>query len=187
LSLTIGSSERGVVHLRWAKEGVDDWNKAISLIGDASPRRSTSSLGETAVSKIDFGTCDSCARQFQYELLHNGFGDTAYAYCDRCGRTALLSCWYRDIPPAAHLKVHGPVNVEAELLLAPCECGGAFRATASPRCPNCYVALSAEAATSFIEANAPGTIEGWRWQRSWQGLYCVVIDNRRATDPWRIA
>src|ERR1700720_1205354 len=121
---------------------------------------------------IDTGNCESCASHFQYELLHNGFGDTAYAYCERCGRTALLSCWYSNIPPEAHLKVHGPVNIEAESLLAPCECGGAFRAAGSPRCPKCHVALSAEASMSFIEANAPGTVKGWRWQRSWQGLYC---------------
>jgi hypothetical protein len=27
---------------------------------------------------------------FSYQLIHNGFSDTAFAYCDRCGRTALL-------------------------------------------------------------------------------------------------
>jgi hypothetical protein len=41
--LTIGSSDHGA-HLRWAKEGIDDWDKSASLAGNASPRRSTSSL-----------------------------------------------------------------------------------------------------------------------------------------------
>jgi hypothetical protein len=31
--------------LRWAKEGVDDLDKSVSFIANATPRRSTSSLG----------------------------------------------------------------------------------------------------------------------------------------------
>src|SRR5882672_8590582 len=42
-SVTIGSSDRGC-RLRWAKEGIDDWDKASSF-DLAHPRRSTSSLG----------------------------------------------------------------------------------------------------------------------------------------------
>jgi hypothetical protein len=41
--LTIGSSDRGS-RLRWAKEGIDDWDKSVSFCVDATPRRSTSSL-----------------------------------------------------------------------------------------------------------------------------------------------
>jgi hypothetical protein len=41
--LTIGSSDHGA-HLRWANEGVDDLDKSASLNGNATPRRSTSSL-----------------------------------------------------------------------------------------------------------------------------------------------
>ena len=41
--LTIGWSYRGS-HLRWAKEGVDDWDKSASFAGNATPRRSSSSL-----------------------------------------------------------------------------------------------------------------------------------------------
>jgi len=33
------------LRLRWAKEGVDDWDKAVSFCRRATPRRSTSSLG----------------------------------------------------------------------------------------------------------------------------------------------
>jgi len=42
--LTIGSSDRGS-RLRWAKEGVDDWDKVRSFDAGEAPRRSTSSLG----------------------------------------------------------------------------------------------------------------------------------------------
>ena len=98
------------------------------------------------MAKTDLGACESCDRTFAYQLVHNGFNDSAFAYCDRCGREASLSCWYSNIPPAAHLKVHGPVNPEAEALLMPCQCGGAFRANASPRCPYCNTELSPEVA-----------------------------------------
>jgi uncharacterized protein YuzE len=42
-ALTIGSSDRGS-RLRWAKEGVDDWDKVPSFDAGRAPRRSTSSL-----------------------------------------------------------------------------------------------------------------------------------------------
>ena len=137
------------------------------------------------MAKTDVGTCDSCAGQFQYQLLHNGFGDTTFAYCDSCGRTALMSAWYPHVPPEAQLKIHGAVNIEAESLLAHCECGGEFHALASPRCPKCHAKLSAEAATAYIEANALGTAKGWRWQHSWQGLYCIVVEGRSIENPWQ--
>ncbi len=70
------------------------------------------------------GNCDSCEREFRYELIHNGFNDSAFSYCERCGRTALLSGWCKSIPPAARLKLHGPLNGETEALLADCACGG---------------------------------------------------------------
>ncbi|MGH9725536.1 MAG: hypothetical protein ACRD41_10765, partial [Candidatus Acidiferrales bacterium] len=85
------------------------------------------------MAKMDIGTCESCGRTFSYQLIHNGFNDSAFAYCERCGCEASLSCWYKDIPPGARLKVHGPVNPEAEAFLQQCGCGGIFRANASPR------------------------------------------------------
>jgi hypothetical protein len=51
-NLTTGWSERGS-HLRWAKEGVDDWDKTASFDTGASPRRSTSSLG-TAIMRLGY-------------------------------------------------------------------------------------------------------------------------------------
>jgi hypothetical protein len=131
------------------------------------------------------GICESCRQSFHYSLVHNGFGDTAYAYCDRCGTTALVSGWDKGVPPAANLKVHGPINPEAEALLMPCECGGAFRSDASPRCPHCVRPLSAEVATAYIEDNAPGTAIGWRWQRSWRGLYAMVVEGKSTKGNWR--
>jgi hypothetical protein len=29
---------------------------------------------------------------------------------------------------------------------------------------------------TYIEANAPGAAKGWKWQGSWSGLYCLIVD-----------
>jgi hypothetical protein len=134
----------------------------------------------------DFGTCDACAQQFSYDLVHNGFNDSAYAYCDRCGCTALISAWTAH-PPDAPIKFQRAITEDVEPFLLGCSCGGHFRANGAPRCPSCKAALSADAAASYIEANALGTQKGWRWQRDWSGLYCIIVDHRIAKDPWRPA
>lgn len=134
----------------------------------------------------DLGECESCHRTFEYQLLHNGFGDTAYAYCDRCGMIALLN-FYSQRPAGAPLRVHGPIDRETERWLESCSCGGSFRRDASPRCPHCTAPLSAELATRYIEKNAPGTRKGWRWQRSWLGLYAIAVEGRMVSDNWREA
>lgn len=136
-------------------------------------------------SDLDQGNCEHCSAKFGYALLHNGFNDSAFAYCNSCGRTAILSAWFDGIPKEADFKAHGPISVESEAWLTPCECGGAFRAAALPRCPRCNSELSAQAARSWIEANAPGTAKGWRWQDTWSGLYAIVIERRFMKDNWR--
>lgn len=128
--------------------------------------------------------CERCHAQFEYYLVHNGFNDSAYAYCDTCGRTALLSGWAGNIPAGVDLRIHQPITAEVEDHLAPCACGGRFRAQAVPRCPHCRHPLSATSLTKQIESNAPGTKAGWRWQQSWSGMYAIVIENRLTQDHW---
>jgi hypothetical protein len=133
------------------------------------------------------GACDNCARTFNYVLIHNGFNDSAYAYCDDCGVTALFSWASRKIPDGVEAGSPGPITPAVEELAAACACGGRFRAGAAPRCPDCRCVLSSEKAAEYIERNAPGWAKGWRWQRNWRGLYAVVIDERLVEDPWREA
>lgn len=131
-----------------------------------------------------YGACPS-GHRFPYMLVHNGFSDTAYAYCDSCGLTTLVGGWDDTRrPTAAPLRIQGPIQVETEPWLEPCACGGHFTASAEPRCPECRVTLPAEAASTFIEKNAPGTKKGWQWQRSWHGTYCVVIAGRLVQNNW---
>jgi hypothetical protein len=66
--------------------------------------------------------CQSCGTKFS---VHEGSGMAAMPFhCDRCGNE-----WWWEFGP------DGPMGEEADP--PPCECGGAFRADASPRCPNC--------------------------------------------------
>jgi hypothetical protein len=73
---------------------------------------------------------------------------------------------------------------EAARWLRPCTCGGKFSSSASPRCPDCLAVLSPADATSWIEADAPGTAKGWHWQRNWVGIYAIIVNGKVEWDPW---
>jgi hypothetical protein len=136
------------------------------------------------MSRIDgHGECESCGRSFPYQMVHNGFNDSAYAYCSECGQTALLDGW--QIPKGLEIGIHGSVSVGDEWKLQPCPCGGRFMASASPRCPHCRQALSPLSAARWIEGNAPAAKAGWRWQGSWHGLYAIVISDRVVHNNWQ--
>jgi len=105
--------------------------------------------------------------------------ESVYAYCDSCGRPAILSEWDKRLPRPTNCPGQQEICAAMEAYLLPCECGGSFKKGATPRCLHCKRALSAEVATSYIEANAPGAKNGWRWQRDWSDMYCIVIENNR--------
>ena len=129
-------------------------------------------------------TCEHCGKSFGYQLIHNGFNESLYAYCDTCGMTALLDGM--EIPKSITTIIQqGIITPEIEQNIMPCTCGGRFTHNASPRCPKCLKPLSAEKATKWIESNAPGTGKGWRWQRNWIGLYCILIENRIIENNWK--
>lgn len=131
------------------------------------------------------GKCVKCSGEFNYCLLHNGFNDSAYAYCDRCGKTAVLSGWYDRIPEGANLKLHQKITPDVEPFLKPCDCGGSFTHDAGPRCPHCRSELSVTGSREFIEKNALGSAGGWKWQDSWEGLYCIAIQGNDVLNNWK--
>jgi len=138
------------------------------------------------MTKLISGLCEHCNKTFSYQLYHCGFGDCSYAYCDKCGMTAVLSSWSKhklkipsDGPPQQE------IFVELEQYLEPCACGGVFRKGASPRCPNCKKPLSAMVATRYIETNAAGSKKGWRWQGNWHQTHCIVIEKREVHDNFK--
>jgi len=134
--------------------------------------------------KHEIGKCDQCSKSFGYYLIHNGFNDSSYAYCDSCGMTALLNLY--QIPKIGiKLEPYQAIASEIEPFLQDCSCGGNFRSGEAPRCPHCHCSLSATEATLFIEAHAEGTKKGWRWQRNWTGLYCAIIEDKYVRDVWK--
>ena len=125
------------------------------------------------------GQCENCGAHFTWYLIHNGFNDSCHAYCSDCGITAILSLYSSQLR-SSRLAGRGEIAPELESLLKPCTCGGQFVAGSKPRCPQCKTELSAEGAATYIEAASPGATTGWRWQRTWNGiwaLYCIVINN----------
>jgi hypothetical protein len=108
------------------------------------------------------GRCQACEAAFEARLIHNGFNDSAYAYCAQCGTLALCSLWKW---PASLPRVdQGPLASEQTDHLRPCSCGGRYTPTAGPRCPKCRAELDAEAA--------------------WHGLYALMIGGSAENDPW---
>jgi hypothetical protein len=170
--------------LRLWSAGIDNFYKS-ALLGSLTVPFNCISLTESTMAQLSIGICETCHKHFEYSIYHCGFGDCAYAYCDRCGRCSLLSVWFQGIPPGTSLKVHGPIEKRIEPKLLPCPCGGAFRAEAPPRCSNGSHALDAALASGYIEQNAPGTLKGWRWQRNWSGVYCIDVEGRAVRDNWR--
>jgi hypothetical protein len=142
--------------------------------------------------KLHAGECEHCSGTYRYSLWHSGFGETSYAYCDTCGQ--LATCATARFFPAMtppHSPTYQVIEEEWESLLAPCSCGGSFRQNASPRCVFCQKNLSAEHAAGHIERNSLGASKGWRWQRNWNGIYCIVMEDpkmpgalRQMIDPF---
>jgi len=127
--------------------------------------------------------CDHCGGTFQYQITHNGFNDSAYAYCDSCSLTVLLSGWTQTAKRVA-LRIHQRITPDLIMLLKPCRCGGAFRSSADPKCPTCATGLSPVTVTSYVERNARGTERGWHWQQSWSGIYSIVLNEIFVEDWW---
>src|ERR1700758_3033280 len=79
------------------------------------------------------GRGEHCDRSFDYYLVYSGFGDCLYAYCDRCGMTAIPSHWNIRFPKSrtSHLP-YEEIPREMESLLGPCPCGGSFSSEKAP-------------------------------------------------------
>ena len=140
--------------------------------------------------KKEIGYCNKCGFKFSYELIHNGFNETAYAYCDSCGKTLFLEEHYKQIPQTCLLffKIkdrYEKINRDIEQFLEKCECGGKFARSTKPRCPHCKEVLSTKNATEFIFKNSkPGSINSG-WRISWNSLYAIIINNKKVYNKWK--
>jgi hypothetical protein len=66
--------------------------------------------------KHETGHCEHCKKAFGYYLIHNGFNESSYAYCDSCGTTLLLDGWRT--PKRVQMLLHQNISPEIEALLA---------------------------------------------------------------------
>jgi hypothetical protein len=130
------------------------------------------------------GTCKHCGLIFELKLIHNGFNYSSYAYCDTCGTTAVLSGWDKRWPQGVEF-IQAEIPVEMETHLSPCACGGKFTKGSAPRCRHCRQPIDPIDAAAYIEEHLQGARTGWRWQRNWHGLYCVILEGRRVEDNFR--
>ncbi len=125
------------------------------------------------------GWCHQCGCEFPFEVIHCGFNEASYAYCEDCGTVALLAAGYKE---KRGIPRHRGIEAEGEPQLSACPCSGRFAAGASPRCPHCRGALDATQASEYIEAAIRPVAAGWNWQRNWEGLYCMIVDRRVTHD-----
>ena len=166
----------------WREQFLASTSSAMRCATSLTLVHASKSGYDGAMFALHKGDCEHCTRAYRYTLLHAGFGDFSYAYCDTCGMLATFNysnSFLVNLPPAS--VPHQVIDPEWEPFINPCECGGHFRADASPRCVFCSSVLSAEHAATHIERNTIGAGRGWHWQGNWTDLYCIAMEDPR--DP----
>jgi hypothetical protein len=131
------------------------------------------------------GFCERCGAMFSCRLVNDERNGSEHYFCQLCGRTAIVSVTEMEARFGDRERsVLGFEIFVVEDNLANCECGGRFKMLGAPRCPSCRKVLSAPLATRWIEGNAQAAHSGRRWQRTWSGLFAIVIGERVVVDPW---
>lgn len=86
-------------------------------------------------------TCPECNQILRYQLVHTGFNNTGYAYCDRDGALLVWEIFDPQYTAVAGDKHPWTLNhleeVRVESAFHPCPCGGHFGMRNPPRCPHC--------------------------------------------------
>lgn len=130
--------------------------------------------------------CNECHKRFEYTLVHNGPANTSYAYCNSCGAAALLDLAESRFPvELLKQSAYKVIAAGVDSHLKACDCGGKFTATSAPRCPHCLMPLSATKAADYIERQAPSNSPDWRWQGTWAGNYCMVVEGRQVRNNFK--
>jgi hypothetical protein len=158
----MGAAQRMRTSVRARAGGIKKWHASLAL-GSASTAMRNSDTGCVIVALAN--VCTHTARL------------AAERHFFPCGTNIL--------PKLADCPGQREMCAAMEPYVLPCQCGGAFQSGCSPRCSHCNAPLSADKATSYIEENAPGTKKGWRWQRNWSGLYCIVIEEKLVENNFR--
>lgn len=130
-------------------------------------------------------TCPTCKHSYYGRVLHAGFDDSEFLYCDRCFRIALLSIYSRSadillrlaVPALWSWRESAASRIEIEASLRGCECGGRFTFDAVPKCFNCQSVLPLETILEAFGAH------GW-WGVGWRGFYCLIQEEHLVQNPY---
>lgn len=79
------------------------------------------------------------------KVIHSGFSNRGFIYCDKSGDLVIWGTYdqtYVSLIPDKHpWTLNKKEQKILEKGLLDCPCGGKFKFTASPRCPNCNVEI----------------------------------------------
>ena len=137
------------------------------------------------------GICDKCKSTFEFRLIHNGFNESSYVYCDSCGKTSLLDEYSKQMPGRCEWffrsdKRYEKIDAKLEPYLEKCLCGGSFKRSAIPRCPRCKQQLDPVEVNKYIDNDRPVEDKGkFLWQNNWDGIYAIIIEENVIRNNWR--
>ena len=89
-------------------------------------------------------TCKFCKQLIKVEypkIIHSGFDDTGFMYCDKCGDILTWDAYDPNYEAIVGDKLPWMLNddekIRVEKAVISCDCGGNFKFEAKPRCPKC--------------------------------------------------
>jgi len=119
--------------------------------------------------------CSHCQQAYPYTRIDNQISESWYAYCSSCGAVGVLMST-KALPAEVYAKCGYELATEAEPFLPACDCGGAFRRGALPRCPHCKAEISRDDVINMLDHFY--SKREWSAATSGKGClqHCVVIN-----------
>lgn len=154
-------------------------------------------------------SCYHCNGLLEFEYHHSGFGDETFFYCEKCGMTAAVGLYGKemsegrfyerfnlvkkyDVRDKKDLLAFGDnfrkMRVEISRHLKDCLCGGRFTIDAIPRCPICRRELEWDKIIDEIDKNSkrfgqPSFRECLK--KGWHDIYYFVFNGRIVRNNWK--
>ena len=94
--------------------------------------------------QVQFHLCRFCEYKINISypnIIHSGFNENGFMYCDSCPNLLTWSIFDFNYEQLINNKVPWLLNDDEKNIIErsviKCECGGNFKFSAQPRCPNC--------------------------------------------------
>lgn len=132
----------------------------------------------------DIGSCENCNQRFSYALIHNGFNDSAYAYCDTCGCVA-SSLLGREPPTASRFASTARLPRTSSGTLIDVAAGVSFelKHRRDARIADTHSRLMSP--PDILRRMRQGPRKDGAGNVNWQGLYCIIVEGRSIKAPWK--